>query len=156
MKKILQLETIEKFEENKLTFSEEHKIVQFPTEQAFYKIYVTDIANILELTGAGTKLLHVILQKMDWENIITLTSRYKLELSEKTGIKTNHINNLLVDFVKKNLFKRLSRSEYLVNPHYFSKGDWSETLKKRGDWQLTITYKNNEEKIIEARGININ
>lgn len=93
---------------------------------------------------------------MDYENMITLTSRSKKEIAERVGIKMQTFDNYLRKLVDAEIFKRIGRGEYKVNPNLFARGDWTDISRQRDEWMLTITYKANGTRQIEGKTIKAN
>lgn len=88
--------------------------------------------------------------------MITLTSRSKKEIAERVGIKTQTFDNYLRKLVDAEIFKRIGRGEYQVNPTLFARGDWTDISRQRDEWMLTITYKVNGTRKIEGKTAKVN
>ena len=126
-------------------------IIQFPKEPPFIKLYIEDLTAILKLPSGTKDLLYSLLMKMDYENMITLTSRSKKEIASRVGIKIQTFDNYLRKLVDAKIFKRIGRGEYQVNPTLFARGDWTDISRQRDEWMLTITYKANGTRKIEGK-----
>jgi Firmicute plasmid replication protein (RepL) len=140
------------------TIKQKHhtNIIQFPNEPPFIKLYVEDLTAIFKLPDGTKDLLYSLLMKMDYENMITLTSRSKKEIAERVGIKIQTFDNYLRKLVDAEIFKRIGRGEYKVNPNLFARGDWTDISRQRDEWMLTITYKANGTRQIEGKAIEAN
>jgi Firmicute plasmid replication protein (RepL) len=140
------------------TIEQKHhtNIIQFPNEPPFIKLYVEDLTAIFKLPDGTKDLLYSLLMKMDYENMITLTSRSKKEIAERVGIKIQTFDNYLRKLVDAEIFKRIGRGEYKVNPNLFARGDWTDISRQRDEWMLTITYKANGTRQIEGKAIEAN
>lgn len=130
---------------------EKRKTLYVPQEPPYIKMYCTDISKILGLPGSSKDLLYWLILKMDFENCITITSRYKKETCEKLTMKVQTFDNYLQSFIKAGIFKRIDRGEYRVNPHLFSRGEWQSISKRQEEWwEMKVTYKPDGTRTIEA------
>ena len=153
-KKVRYAETNTVIDENGTVRQKENiKIIQFPNEPPFIKLYIEDLTAVLKLPNGTKDLLYVLLMKMDYENIITLTSRSKKEIAERVGIKIQTLDNYLRKLVDSGIFKRIGRGEYKVNPNLFARGQWTEISRQREEWMLAITYTADGERKIEGKRI---
>lgn len=154
-KKIIYLETARKMTKEGIVREEENlRIARLPQESPFIKMYVEDLTAVLKLPAGTKDLLYCLLMKMDYENVITLTSRSKKEIAQKVGIKIQTFDNYLKKLVESGIFIRFARGEYKVNPKFFARGEWNKVMKQRDDWwTLTITYKRNGEREITGKSI---
>ena len=151
-KKIRYQETTKLVDEDGNIKQEQHtNIIQFPNEPPFIKLYIEDLTAIFKLPNGTKDLLYSLLMKMDYENMITLTSRSKREIAERVGIKVQTFDNYLRKLVDAGIFKRIGRGEYKVNPNLFARGDWADISRQRDEWMLTITYKANGTRKIEGK-----
>lgn len=137
-------------EQGSVVEQQKTQVIQFPSEPPFIKIYISDLTRILGLPLGVQSLLTALISKMDYENVITLTSRKKQEIAAKVNIKIQTFDNYLLKMVESGILRRIGRGEYQANPEYFSRGEWSEIYRRREDWQLTITYKPNGDRIVQA------
>ena len=153
-KKIRYQETNQVVDENGTVKQEQQqKIIQFPNEPPFIKLYIEDLTAILKLPNGTKDLLYSLLMKMDYENIVTLTSRSKKEIAERVGIKIQTFDNYLRKLVDAEVFKRIGRGEYKVNPNLFARGDWGNISRQRDEWMLKITYTSNGTRRIEGKAV---
>lgn len=153
-KKIRFQETTQVVDENGMVKQQQQtNIVQFPNEPPFIKLYIEDLTAILKLPNGTKDLLHSLLMKMDYENIVTLTSRSKKEIAERVGIKIQTFDNYLRKLVDAEVFKRIGRGEYKVNPNLFARGDWGNISRQRDEWMLKITYTSNGTRRIEGKAV---
>ncbi len=151
-RKIRYQETTRLVDEDGNIKQEQHKnIIQFPNEPPFIKLYIEDLTAILKLPNGTKDLLYSLLMKMDYENMITLTSRSKREIAERVSIKVQTFDNYLRKLVDAGILKRIGRGEYKVNPNLFARGDWADISRQRDEWMLTITYRVNGTRKIEGK-----
>ncbi|MDJ0903291.1 MAG: replication/maintenance protein RepL [Xenococcus sp. MO_188.B8] len=154
-KKIRYRETTQVVDENGMIKQEQQiNVIQFPNEPPFIKLYIEDLTAILKLPKGTKDLLYSLLMKMDYENIVTLTSRSKKEIAERVNIKIQTFDNYLRKLVDAGIFKRIGRGEYKVNPNLFARGDWGNISRQRDEWMLTITYESNGTRKIEGKAVN--
>ena len=153
-KKIRYQETNQVVDENGTVKQEQQqKIIQFPNEPPFIKLSIEVLTAILKLPNGTKDLLYSLLMKMDYENIVTLTSRSKKEIAERVGIKIQTFDNYLRKLVDAEVFKRIGRGEYKVNPNLFARGDWGNISRQRDEWMLKITYTSNGTRRIEGKAV---
>lgn len=153
-KKIRFQETTQVVDENGMVKQKQQtNVVQFPNEPPFIKLYIEDLTAILKLPNGTKDLLYSLLMKMDYENIVTLTSRSKKEIAERVGIKIQTFDNYLRKLVDAEVFKRIGRGEYKVNPNLFARGDWGNISRQRDEWTLKITYTSNGTRRIEGKAV---
>ena len=132
---------------------EETKIVKFPSVPPFIKLYISDLTSILGLPNGTKNLLYSLLMKMDYENMITLTSRSKKEISKRINIKIQTFDNYLKKLTEVDILRRIARGEYKVNPNIFARGDWIQTSKKRQEWEMVVTYKLDGTRCIKGQSV---
>ena len=153
-KKIRFQETTQVVDENGMVKQKQQtNVVQFPNEPPFIKLYIEDLTAILKLPNGTKDLLYSLLMKMDYENIVTLTSRSKKEIASRVGIKIQTFDNYLRKLVDAEVFKRIGRGEYKVNPNLFAREDWGNISRQRDEWMLKITYTSNGTRKIEGKTI---
>ena len=128
------------FETGKITKEKSTNVVRIPREPPYIKLYIDDLAKLLELTSGCRSLLYGLVKKMDYEGIITLTKSSRERLAEQIGVKEKAVRNQITTLCKKGILRRIGTGEYEANPHLFAKGDWAEINKRRKKFKLTINY----------------
>jgi len=120
--------------------TEEHTAV-VPREPDFVKMYIDDVSKLCALPKAANSVLHKILERIDYENIITLSPRIRKNIAKSIDITERTFNNKLNELVKKDLLKPLGWNEYAVNPSYFARGEWTDIYKYKIKYaSLRIEY----------------
>ena len=117
-------------------------VVKIPKEPPYVKMYIDDLAKILELTSGCRSLLYFLIKKMDYEGIITLTKSSRDRLAQQIGVKETAIRNQITQLCQKGILKRIGTGEFEANPNLFARGDWSDIHKRRKNFKLTIRYEN--------------
>ena len=140
------------FTTGEITKEEHQNIVRIPREPPYVKMYVDDIAKILELTSGCKSLLYGLIRKMDYDGIITLTKSSRERLAEQIGAKEASIRNRITELCKKGILRRIGTGEYEANPNLFARGDWADIYKRRRKFKLTINYEG-EKRTIRGRAI---
>jgi len=130
------------FSTGEIKTEENINIVRIPKEPPYVKMYIDDIAKILELTSGCRSLLYCSIKKMDYEGIITLTKSSRDRLAEQVGVKETAIRNQITQLCQKGILRRIGTGEFEANPNLFARGDWSDIHKRRKDFKLTISYEN--------------
>ena len=90
---------------------------------------------------------------MDYENMITLTSRSKKEIAERIGIKIQTFDNYLKKLTEVDILRRVARGEYKVNPNIFARGEWMKITKRREEWEMIVTYKQDGTRNIKGQAV---
>ena len=132
-----------------ITTEEITNVVKIPKEPPYVKMYIDDLAKILELTSGCRSLLYFLIKKMDYEGIITLTKSSRDRLAEQVGVKETAIRNQITQLCQKGILKRIGTGEFEANPNLFARGDWSDIHKRRKSFRLTIKY-DNEVRILNG------
>jgi predicted transcriptional regulator len=108
-------------------------------EPDYIKMYLTDISRLYFLNLSQNKTLLALLRKMNYDCEIVLTSLTKKELIEALKLPKGTFNNSITYLIEKGIIMRIENNRYLVNPHLFARGSWSDIQKI----QMTITYDKN-------------
>jgi hypothetical protein len=117
-------------------------VVKIPKEPPYVKMYIDDLAKILELTSGCRSLLYFLIKKMDYEGIITLTKSSRDRLAEQIGVKETAVRNQITQLCQKGILRRIGTGEFEANPNLFARGDWSDIHKRRKCFKFTINYEN--------------
>jgi hypothetical protein len=128
------------FTTGEIKTEENTNIVKIPKEPPYVKMYIDDIAKLLELTSGCRSLLYCLIKKMDYEGIITLTKSSRDRLAEQIGVKETAVRNQITQLCQKGILRRIGTGEFEANPNLFARGDWSDIHKRRKDFKLTISY----------------
>lgn len=100
-------------------------------EDRYIKTYYEGISKMRKLpVGMGTILL-TMLTHMSKNNIITSYKPFKRVVCEELGITMSYLEKSITEFYHSRIFFRLDRGVYIVNPHFFSKENWTDTKKLR-------------------------
>lgn len=126
------------------------KVVALMQEPPFVKVYLNDLAKLLDLPDHCKNVVYALLQIMSFDGTIRLTLATKIKMCEKIGIKEKSFRNYLTALVKNGILLRTATSEYEMNPYLFAKGHWNEIRKRREDFELKIRYKSDGSKTIEG------
>lgn len=130
------------FSTGEITTEESKNVIRLPKEPPYVKMYIDDLAKILELTSGCRSLLYFLIKKMDYEGIITLTKSSRERLAEQVGVKETAVRNQITKLCQKGILRRVGTGEFEANPNLFARGDWSDIYKRRRDFKLVITYEN--------------
>lgn len=115
-------------------------IVKLPTEPPFVKLYLDDLGNLLDIPASQKKLMMLLIKKIDFEGIITLSQRSRKIIAEKLEIRPQTLSNYIQGLVKKGLIKTLAPNEWQANPNYFARGNWREVYEQRRAFELRVRY----------------
>lgn len=136
---------------------EQRKVIKLPQEPPYVKMYIEDLAAVLNLPIGVRGLLYALVQRIDYDGIITLGSTSKKRIAERLKIKIGTFDNYLTKLVKSGVLKRIGRGEFEVNPHLFARGDWAEVRRRRDNFgktfKMTITYSPSGKRKIEGKAL---
>ena len=127
------------------------KVVQLHREPPYVKMYLDDLAAILNLSAGCKGLLYGLMRQMNYDGIITITKSTRERLAASIGVKETAVKNQITTLCKKGIIKRVGTGEYEANPYLFAKGDWSDIRKRRASFKLEIRYTENGEKHLLGR-----
>ena len=118
-------------------------VSHIPNEPSYVKLYIQDIMLFCGLKSRSADIVFMLLRRLDFDGIITLTRRWKENASRELGIKPQTFDNYLQEIKKKNIIKPIGRSEFMMNPNLFAKGSWSDIRRMREKYlNVAITYTN--------------
>lgn len=149
--KIVQLsERITTTEHGEVIREERERVLRLPQEPQYIKLYLQDLAHVLEVPqGPQTLLMHLV-KKMDWEGMITLSPSARERISAVLQIKVHTMTNYLSVLCEREILKRVGRGEYEMNPNLMAKGDWTEILKRRATFKMTVIYSADGSKVVSG------
>lgn len=119
---------------------EHERVMQLPQEPEYIKLYLQDLADILDVPAGPQGLLMALVRKLDYEGMITLSPAARDRIAALLKIKTHTLANYLTMLCEKGILKRTGRGEYEMNPSLMAKGSWPEILKRRATFQMIVTY----------------
>ena len=136
---------------------ERTKVVRLPQEPPYVKMYVDDLAAVLNLPIGVRGLLYALVQRIDYDGIITLGSTSKKRMAERLKVTVGTFDNYLTKLVKTGVLNRIGRGEFEINPYLFARGDWAEIRRRRDrfgkTFRMTVTYSPSGERKIEGRAL---
>lgn len=127
-------------------------VSRVPSEPDFIKLYLQDISHLLDLPKAPSGLLMLLIQTMDYEGMIMLSTAGRKRMAKRLGISDGSFRNYLSLLVKKGLLIRHANNDYEANPNYFARGSWSEIYERRKRLELTVSY-DERGRTIKARAV---
>lgn len=122
------------------------KIISYAQEPPFVKLYFEDMLMLKEISGPGTKTIHALLPKMNYDNEIVVTGQMKEQLAKKMQMAKNTFEHSMGELVKKGILLKKGNNWYMVNPNLYGRGSWKDIYKLR----MTITY-SKEGKLIQVQ-----
>jgi hypothetical protein len=152
-------------------------------ESDFVKMYLDDLSLLKGLTPTESNVLYELLKRMDYDNMISLSTGSKKEIchalkmynkagrgkgfavlvDDKTNEPTpsiNSLNGILNKLSEKEIFHRKDKGLFQVNPYLFGKGRWADIEEIRVTYSYTPEGKKQESAIKRAsdriRGIKNN
>jgi Firmicute plasmid replication protein (RepL) len=126
----------------------------FP-EPPYVKIYIDDLAALLELPIGIRGLLYELAQTINNNGILILKRTMKNEIANKLDITIGTFDNYLTKLVQAGVLKRIGRGKFEVNPNLFAPGEWNELADRPNrletNFKMTITYLSTGQRKIEGR-----
>ncbi len=121
---------------------------RIPAEPPFVKVYIQDICALNNVPKSQQDVLYYLIQKLDYEGFITLSTRYRNLICEYLKIKPQTLSNKIQSLMKTGLIKVVGRNEYEVNPFFFGRGLWVDIYNNRqkGKFSMTIKYSQNGDR----------
>jgi predicted HTH transcriptional regulator len=119
---------------------ETKKVVQLHKEPPYVKMYLDDLAAILNLSSGCKGLLYGLMRQMNYDGIITITKSTRERLAAGIGVKEPAVRNQITTLCKKGIIRRIGTGEYEANPYLFAKGEWTDIRKRREGFTLEIKY----------------
>ena len=113
-----------------------------PAEPPYIKLYLQDILYLSDLPKTHDKVLISLLKSATWASaelgmVVTLSAGLKRLMAQRLQLKNpRSINNVITDFVKADILKRIETGVYQLNPYLFGRGDWADIAQLR----TTVTY----------------
>lgn len=105
--------------------------IRVPQEPQFYKVYTHSVADLNQLKNPKKDVLNIMAAKMDYDNVVRLTTGERKRWAQHLKITMGTLNNAISYLVNNGYAERRAAGEYVVNPFMFSKGDWAATMDKR-------------------------
>jgi len=142
MSKVVRIESFTDIDHQTGEVMRESKVhsTNFVAEPPYIKMYLDDLTQIMEIPSGPRAVLDLMLQKLDYEGYITLSTRYRRQIAETLGIKDQSLRNHILALTKSKIISNSGRGEYLVNPFLFARGDWKRVCEMRHEFTLKITY----------------
>lgn len=126
------------------------KVIQFPTEPEYVKLYLDDLTTILGIKEGPKKLVFELAKQMNYEGLITLNGAIKKRMAQRLGIKEGSFRNYLSKLVKEKIIVRVDTGLYEMNPHYFAKGKWPDIQRRREKFVMSVEYSADGERQIKT------
>lgn len=116
------------------------------------KMYLDDLSNMVGLPRSLHPLLFKLVEKIDYNGEISISSRFRENLCDALKISRQTLRNRINLLTKHGIMVSLGGSDYVVNPKYFARGKWREIIQQRKDFELKIKYKADGTKEVTTKG----
>lgn len=143
-------------ETGEISQTDSKKVIRLPQEPSFVKLYLEDISRLHNLPSGCTRVMMELVKRLDYDGTIVLNSARKRQLMEVLGLKftkgkpTQQIDNALRKMKKEGIIRTIDSGIYEFNPKYFAKGDWASIRKRRENFELSITYTADGERVVKG------
>ena len=136
--------TVKKIIDNFLMLDVQSLIENFQTRlmnkgKEFVKLYLKDLASLYSLPGKSAALVLLIVEEMRKDNFFVTTPNIKKRISEKLGITTRTVDNLVTGLVNCGLLVRETSNVYMLSPYLVAYGDQASVAHKQRIF-LSIKY----------------
>lgn len=122
---------------------EETTVLRIPKEPDYIKLYLDTILYLSDLPGKHSKVLNALLKRVPFANsseggmVIALNGFVKKQIAAELQLKNvRSLDNSITEMVKGEILFRLGSGTYLLNPHLFGRGNWSDIQQLR----LTVDF----------------
>jgi hypothetical protein len=122
----------------------ESRTFTYGKEPDFIKVYLDNIMLLAEIPNWISKVLYELIKAVTYAekgHFIVINPAYKRLIAENLGMKTQSVTNAINTLSKQNILIKRDRGLYLLNPHYFGRGDWKDIARIRYEIELTPTGK---------------
>lgn len=122
----------------------ESRTFTYGKEPDFIKVYLDNIMLLAEIPNWISKVLYELIKSVTYAekgHFIVVNPAYKRLIAEKLDMKVQTITNAINTLSKQNILIKKDRGLFLLNPHYFGRGDWKDIAKIRYEIELTPTGK---------------
>lgn len=115
----------------------------------FHKVWISHIIDSLDLIGnKKIKLAFWIIDHLNKENQLTMTYR---QISKKSGISTQTVNNTMSALLSSNFLVRINQGVYQVNPDIIFKGTRTGRMNVLYQYKEAEKEQQEEEKKRQAK-----
>lgn len=127
----------------------ENRTMSWGNEPPYVKMYLDTLLYLKDLPKGHNSVLMEFLKRMTFAGeadgqVIFVNAAMKKLIAKNLGVSRSRIDNVLSDLTKGELFYRIDRGMYRVNPNFFGKGEWQDIAKLR----LEITFDANGKTIM--------
>jgi hypothetical protein len=111
--------------------------ILLPTEPPYIKLYLENIVMLKHLPKVSSNVLHELIQFVDYDSEINLNPNVRRKIKERLGFKNNRsLSNEITKLLKAGILKRIVYGSYMLNPHLFAKGYWSNIKNMRNKYLI--------------------
>jgi len=129
-------------ESQKTVMSLKEENFMLPVEPPFVKLYTDNLSALFKLTGGENGVLYCLVRRVDFDGFININLALKKRIAREIGTENvGVIANAITTLKKLDIIRATGeRSEYMLNPKLFAKGDWKaiEQMRKLFDG-ITLT-----------------
>jgi hypothetical protein len=110
--------------------SEKTVTYRVPREPDFVKVYTGAFKEVVTKKGCHLAMFMLLVDKMGYENEIGLTPAGRVRICEALGIQAQTFRNHLNDLLERDVLRRTSHGEFIVNPTYIARGEFEKILPR--------------------------
>ena len=120
-------------ESQKTVMSLKEENFMLPVEPPFVKLYTDNLSALFRLTGGENGVLYCLVRRVDFDGFININLALKKRIAKEIGTENvGVIANAITSLKKHGIIRATGeRSEYMLNPNLFAKGDWKAISKMR-------------------------
>ena len=121
-------------------------------EPAFVKAYVEHISNVSGLSKLQNSVLWFLVSRMQFDNRVSIPKKARERFIEINGTSRATFANCISALAKRRFIDIEDRSQYFVNPTYFTKRNWAETRGLVAKWTFSDEGTEFTREIINEEG----
>ena len=103
-------------------------------ETTYVKMYATAACVLGEVPIAERETLRLIAMRLDYDGKVFISKSIQTELCDALHVTPKTLSNRIAYLLKRGMLHRVRYKEYLVNPDYYARGDWTNVKKLKKDF----------------------
>lgn len=127
--------------------TKETRVTKIAKTPDFVMLFIEDIKGLCGLTGGEADCLFKLLKYTIPTNLLNITGYMYTQISEELEVSVQQVRNYISKLTKKEILFRKGSGTYILNPHLFGKGNWTDVQELR----LEITYTAKKPRTIKVK-----
>lgn len=110
--------------------------ISYATEDAFIKLYISQIRKYNSLQGAANSVLAALIENANYSGITFIGKKEKEEIAARNKSSVGSVDVQLTKLVKQEIIIRRDRGIYMLNPYIIARGSWRDVLLLRREFDI--------------------